>query len=125
MGVRDRLRKFLKPPKPSRPAPRPPVVRPPPPPPEPRAPVDADGVAHELVLYKYDACPYCARVQRTVRELGLTLSYRDTREEDGAREELRERTGRTTVPCLFIDGEPLFESADIIDYLRRTYPLPS
>lgn len=72
----------------------------------------------ELVLYKYDTCPYCVRVMRAVDRLGLEVAYRDTRRDAGAREELFEKTGRTQVPCLFIDGEPLFESADIVAWLE-------
>lgn len=70
-----------------------------------------------LVLYKYDSCPYCQRVARGIEALGLTIQTRDTLVERGAREELYEKTGRTQVPCLFIDGEPLFESADILAWL--------
>lgn len=73
----------------------------------------------DLVLYKYDACGYCARVMRKIDQLGVQVAYRDTRKEPDAREELRQRTGRTQVPCLFIDGEPLFESSDIVAWLEE------
>ncbi len=72
----------------------------------------------EPLLYKFDSCPFCRRVARAIDDLGLSIATRDTRKEPGAREELLARTGRTQVPCLFIDGEPLFESADIVDWLR-------
>ncbi|MBW1881075.1 MAG: glutathione S-transferase domain-containing protein [Deltaproteobacteria bacterium] len=32
-----------------------------------------------------------------------------------------ERTGRTQVPCLFVDGEPMFESLDIVDWFERSF----
>jgi len=67
----------------------------------------------ELLLYKFDACPYCRRVLSQISRLGVTVPTRDTARDSGARDELRERTGRTQVPCLFVDGEPLFESSDI------------
>lgn len=86
-------------------------------PPEPHGP-PAPGEAHELVLYKFDACPYCRRVQRTIDELGLDVQMRDTRRDRAARQEHVQRTGRTQVPCLYIDGEPLFESSDINAWLR-------
>ncbi len=72
----------------------------------------------QLVLYKYDTCPYCVRVIRIVEQLELKLEYRDTIRDRGVREELRSATGRGTVPCLFIDGQPLFESADIVAWLQ-------
>jgi len=72
----------------------------------------------QLVLFKYDSCPYCARVARVIESLGLKLEYRDTIRDRTASSELREATGRSTVPCLFIDGRPLFESDDIIAWLQ-------
>lgn len=71
-----------------------------------------------LVLYKFDSCPYCRRVQRVLDQLDLEVELRDTRENPDHRRELRKQTGRTQVPCLFIDGEPMFESADIVDWLQ-------
>ena len=80
--------------------------------------VPAPDQDRELVLYKYDACPFCYRVQSGIDSLGLDVPMRDTRAEPGARDELYEKTGRTQVPCLFIDGQPLFESADILVWLE-------
>ncbi len=76
---------------------------------------------HELVLYKFDACPYCQRVLRALEELGLEIPMRDTMRDPDARRELLDATGRTQVPCLFIDGEPMFESRDIVRWLREHY----
>ncbi len=73
---------------------------------------------HTLALYKYDSCPYCYRVQRVIDELELDVEMRDTMRDRSNRAALRDKTGRSTVPCLFIDGEPLFESADIVAWLR-------
>ena len=71
----------------------------------------------ELVLYKFDACPYCRRVQTHLAHLGIPVDLRDTRMDPNARAALRQQTGRTQVPCLFIDGQPLFESEDINAWL--------
>lgn len=89
--------------------------------PGPRLPrgVSAPTGEEGLVLYKFDSCPFCQRVMRQIDPLGLTedIELRDTRTDPKARTLLQERTGRTQVPCLFIDGSPLFESSDIADYL--------
>lgn len=77
-----------------------------------------EGVEH-LVLYKFDSCPYCVRVMSSIERLGVDVEYRDTRADQAARAELLDKTGRAQVPCLFIDGEPLFESRDIITWLER------
>ena len=71
----------------------------------------------ELVLYKYDSCPFCIRVMRVLDQTGVEVSLRDTRGSEQARQQLWDATGRTQVPCLFIDGEPLFESKDISHWL--------
>ena len=97
----------------STPIPRP-VVRPPPPVPE----IPSPETAQRLVLFKQDSCGWCRRVYRVVERLGLELEMRDTALDSEAREHHRARTGRSTVPCLYIDDVPLFESADIIVWLE-------
>ena len=75
------------------------------------------------VLYQYDSCPYCRRVHQFLNETGIDIEMRDTLRDPEARRELVQGGGRSTVPCLRIerDGEVqwLYESRDIIDYLRR------
>lgn len=73
---------------------------------------------HHLVLFKYNSCPACRRTMRAAEQLGLDLEMRDTQKDRSAALEHQEKTGRSTVPCLYIDGTPLFESADIIAWLR-------
>ena len=56
-------------------------------PPTPAAPTETTSDAaselpprtdHVLALYKYDACPYCRRVQRVLDTLDLHVEMRDT-----------------------------------------------
>lgn len=72
----------------------------------------------DLVLYKFDSCPYCQLVFEAIDELGLDVPMRDTRQDPSARAELLRVGGKTQVPCLFIDGRPLYESADIVRFLE-------
>ncbi len=74
-----------------------------------------------MILYHFDSCPYCVKVRNTVSELGVALEMRDTRENDAYREELLELTGRTQVPCMVIDGKPMHESDDIVNYLKENF----
>jgi hypothetical protein len=82
-----------------------------------------------LILYEYDASPFCKRVREMINILDLTVEYRPC---PGARqgtfsEELYKRTGRQTVPYL-IDpntGTELFESSLQIEYLLETYGPPT
>lgn len=80
--------------------------------------VPAPDRPRELVLYKFDACPYCQIAMAAAEDLGVPLTLRDTRRDPSARADHVARTGRTQVPCLTIDGEPLFESADIVAWLQ-------
>ena len=74
----------------------------------------------DLVLYGRSSCPYCVRVDRVIEELDIEdkITRRNTGFGTEWRTDLRHRTGSTQVPCLFIDGEPMFESLDIIAWMR-------
>ena len=75
----------------------------------------------KLELFKKDSCPYCVRVMMLVDELGVgdKIEYRDIARDADARRRLLEVGGKQQVPCLFIDGEPLYESADIMRWMRE------
>ena len=73
----------------------------------------------KLELFKYDSCPYCQRVMRAIEQMGRTdVEMRDIRENESDRARLVEVGGKQQVPCLFIDGKPMYESADIIAWLQ-------
>ena len=79
----------------------------------------SDGREVDLELFKFDACAFCRRVFQKIEEKGVEgIRLRDTRAEPGAAEELVARAGKQQVPCLFIDGEPMYESQDIMDWLE-------
>jgi glutaredoxin len=70
-------------------------------------------------LYYYEQCPFCVRVLRKIHELELKkITYRNTLEEPEYHQQHVQKTGRSTVPCLYIDGEPLFESLEINTWLE-------
>lgn len=117
MPLRSLLRRLR-----SKPSSRPATVSPPKPKPRawqapaPSAPSpDRD---RELLLYGYDACPYCQKVFRAVTRLELDVPRADTRLDPDAASTLRGLTGGTQVPCLVIDGEALLESDDIVAWLE-------
>lgn len=72
----------------------------------------------DLVLYIRPTCPFCVKVLRFLEGRDLEVATRDISSDPAARDELVSVGGKQQVPCLFIDGRPLYESADIIDYLR-------
>lgn len=79
---------------------------------------DRFGQTLALVLYMYDECPYCQRVLSATRTLGIELPQRNIRKDPDARAELIRVSGSKQVPCLFVNGQPMFESADIIAFLK-------
>ena len=73
-----------------------------------------------LELFKFDTCPYCQRVMRYLDQSGRTdVVYRDIHKEPESRNRLIIIGGKEQVPCLFIDGKPLYESRDIISWLEE------
>lgn len=77
----------------------------------------------KLELYKKDTCPYCRRVMSRIEQSGRTdVEYRDILESEENRRRLVEVGGKQQVPCLFIDGDPLYESMDIINWLEGHAP---
>lgn len=74
--------------------------------------------APELELYYFDSCPYCQRVMNVVKELNLKVAYKNIHSDPNELHKLMYITGRKTVPCLFINGSPMHESADIMKWLK-------
>lgn len=70
-----------------------------------------------LTLYYKPTCPYCQKVLAYMQEQDIACEMRDTLQ-PGVRDELIEVGGKGQVPCLVIDGQPMYESDDIIAYLH-------
>ena len=73
----------------------------------------------ELKLYMFDTCPYCRKVITEIESIGRTdVEYHNIHKNEDDRQELIRVGGKQQVPCLFIDGKPMYESDDIVDWLR-------
>jgi glutaredoxin len=75
--------------------------------------------APELELYYFDSCPYCQRVLKVIEKNKIKVTYKDIYEGTNNLQKLILITGRKTVPCLFIDGDPMHESLDIMAWLEK------
>lgn len=71
----------------------------------------------KLVLFTSSTCGYCLRVMRVIDRTGVDVELRNVGGNPDARQELWDATSRTTVPCMFIDDVPMFESKDISHWL--------
>ena len=92
----------------------------------PEAQAEVDRQTTSLVLYQFKSCPYCIRVRRTIRQLALDMETRDINRNPEYRQALRNGGGKSQVPCLRIEQQNggvqwLYESADIIAYLKRRF----
>lgn len=70
-----------------------------------------------LTLYYKPTCPYCTKVLNYMQEQDIECGMKNTLE-PGVRDELIAIGGKGQVPCLIIDGEPMYESDDILMYLH-------
>ncbi len=77
-----------------------------------------------LELYEYEGCPYCRLVREALTELDLDARiYPCPRGGKRFRPKVKEMGGKHQYPYL-VDpntGARLYESADIVAYLRKTY----
>lgn len=75
----------------------------------------------KLELYYYDQCPFCQIVLKKIKDLNLQekVELKNTLEKPSNREYHMSTSGKTTVPCLYIEGKPMFESSDINNWLEQ------
>ncbi len=73
----------------------------------------------KLELFYSRACPYCIKVLHAIKEMGLedSIELRNIYTDESARQTLISVGGKQQVPCLFIDGAPLYESSDVVAWL--------
>lgn len=71
-----------------------------------------------MYLYVLPGCPYCAKVDRFLDEHDIEMEHRSVTEGTNA-EDLQALGGKVQSPCLVVDGQPMYESEDIIKYLSE------
>lgn len=74
----------------------------------------------KLELFYKDSCPFCQKVFRFIdkHELRDKIELLDIAKDDSAKKRLVDEGGMNQVPCLFVDGKPMYESSDIIAFLK-------
>jgi glutaredoxin 3 len=60
--------------------------------------------APRVIVYSQPFCGYCTAAKRLLQEKGAEFTELDVMVEAGRRTEMIERSGRRTVPQIFIDG---------------------
>ena len=76
-----------------------------------------------LTLYVKTGCPYCEKTIDVAKELGVDFVRRNI-EDEGVAEELIAKGGKRQMPYLIDSdrGVAMYESEDIMRYLREQYP---
>lgn len=75
--------------------------------------------AHSLTLYVLPHCPYCHKVEKFIQEHHIQDATMKNIENPKYKEELISIGGKKQVPCLVHDNQALYESNDIILWLKK------
>lgn len=68
----------------------------------------------KVEIYTQPYCPYCTRALRLLRGKGVSFEEISAPHGTPERAEAIRRSGGTTVPQIFIDGEPIGGSDELI-----------
>ena len=78
-----------------------------------------------MKLYNIDDCGYCAMVRNQLAQMDIGYEKIDVPWSHHERKQVYEVSGQTTVPVL-VDGDNILaDEYEIIDYLKKTYPVIS
>ena len=72
----------------------------------------------KLILFFKPTCPYCQKVLNFMKKNNISLPLKDIQADPHHREELVAVGGKPQVPCLIIDGRAMYESDNIIAWLK-------
>jgi glutaredoxin 3 len=67
----------------------------------------------QIIMYTKSWCPYCERARALLKAKGVTYQEIDIESQPERREEMFRRTGRRTVPQIFIGDRHVGGSDDI------------
>jgi glutaredoxin 3 len=68
----------------------------------------------KVEIYATGWCPYCSRARQLLADKGVEFEEIDVDARPGAREEMIARSGRRTVPQIFINQTPIGGCDDLI-----------
>ena len=77
----------------------------------------------DITFYRLQACPFCERVTRTLDQYDLDYRSRFIEPMHADRNVVKRISGKRTVPAIVDEntGVTMSESANIVEYLDRTY----
>jgi len=69
----------------------------------------------KIEIYTTPWCGYCARAKGLLEKKGAAYDEMDVMEDSAKRSEMRERSRRSTVPQIFINGQHIGGSDELAD----------
>jgi len=69
----------------------------------------------KIEIYTTPWCGYCARAKGLLEKKGAAYDEMDVMEDAAKRTEMRERSRRSTVPQIFINGQYIGGSDELVD----------
>ena len=72
-----------------------------------------------LEFFFFEGCPFCQKVVSVIKDEKLKVTFKDIFHNPDFRDQLIQDTGKKMVPCLYIDGNPMHESDDIINWIKE------
>lgn len=70
--------------------------------------------APKILMYAADWCGYCARARRLLDSKGVAYEEIDVDLVPGAQAQMRARTGRSSIPQIFINDEHIGGSEELL-----------
>ena len=79
----------------------------------------------DVVMYTTSWCPYCTRAKQLLDRKGVKYTEIDVDAVEGARVEMQRRSGRTSVPQIFVGARHLggFDDTNALDQRGELDPL--
>jgi glutaredoxin 3 len=72
-----------------------------------------------IALYYSPKCPHSQRVLAYMRSQNITIPLKNVTQDKEAKEVLRTVGGYMIVPCLIVNGKPIYQDSDIIQWLSE------
>lgn len=86
---------------------------------QPISAIIAEVPAQSVVLYYRDDCPHSKKVLRYLEKENITIPLNDVSTDPDAKNKLIAIGGYAIVPCLIVDGKPIYEDDEIIQWISE------
>lgn len=73
----------------------------------------------DLMLYYSPYCPHSRQVLQYLDKIHKSVPMKNVYEDKAYKEELRKKGGLMQVPCLLIDGKPMYNADDIVQWMSQ------